>query len=73
MVKEFLDFGLICPSNSSFLSPMLLIKKTDGSWLFYIDYRALNTITVKDRYPILIIDELLDELYGAKYFSKLDL
>lgn len=72
-MQDMLKEGIIQPSSNSFASPVVLVRKADGSWYLCVDYRALNTNMVKDKFPIPLIDDLLDDLQGTKIFSKLDL
>jgi hypothetical protein len=72
-IMKLLDMGHIRPSSSPFASSVVLVKKKDGTMRMCIDFQALNKKTIKNRYPIPRIDELLDELHGGIYFTKNDL
>lgn len=72
-LEELLKRGLIKPSSSPFGAPVLLVKKKNGTYRMCVDYRALNKITIKNRFPIPRVDDLLDKLSGASVFSKIDL
>ena len=72
-VQQMLSSNIIHPSNSPWASPVVMVRKRDGSLRFCIDFRQLNAATVKDAHPLPRIDDLLDPLHGANWFSTLDL
>jgi hypothetical protein len=72
-IKELLVMGHIRSRSSPFASSVFLVLKKDGTMRMCINYQALNKKTIKNRYPIPCIDELMDELHGAVFFSKIDL
>ena len=72
-IKELLDKGYIRPSSSPWGSPVLLVEKKDGLLRMVVDYRGLNEVTIKNKYPLPMINDLFDRLQGAKVFSKIDL
>ena len=72
-IDKLVDMGMVVPSDSEWASPPLMVKKPDGSIRFCIDYRELNKRTVRDSYPLPLIEDCLDTLAGNKYFSKCDM
>nr|GFA32823.1 putative reverse transcriptase domain-containing protein [Tanacetum cinerariifolium] len=72
-LKELSDKGFIRPSSSRWGAPVLFVKKKDGSFRMCIDYRELNKLTVKNRYPLPRVDDLFDQLQGSSVYSKIDL
>ena len=72
-LKDLLDKGFIRPSISLWGDSVLFVKKKDGYLKIFIDYRQLNKVTIKNKYPLLQVDDLFDQLQGVIYFSKIDL
>ena len=72
-MEEMVNKGFIRPSTSPWGAPVLFVKKKDESMRLCIDYRELNKVTIRNQYPLPRIDDLFDQLQGAKVFSKIDL
>ncbi|XP_019431364.1 PREDICTED: uncharacterized protein LOC109338552 [Lupinus angustifolius] len=73
LVHDMLSSGVIQTSNSLYASPVVLVGEKDGTWRLCVDYRELNKDTIKDRFPIPLVDDLMDELHGSSIFSKINL
>jgi hypothetical protein len=72
-IKELLEKGFIHPSSSPWRAPVIFVLKKDSTQRLCVDYRALNEVTAKNKYPLPKIDDLFDQLHGACVFSKIDL
>jgi hypothetical protein len=72
-IQELLEKGFICPSSSPWGAPVIFVPKKDGTQRLCMDYRALNEVTIKNKYPLPRIDDLFDQLHGVCLFSKIDL
>lgn len=68
-----IEAGVVTMSMSPFATPLLLVRKKDVTWRFCVDYCRLNAVMVRNKFPLPVVDELLDELAGTRFFSKLDL
>jgi hypothetical protein len=73
MVHELLEVGVIRPSTIPYSSPVVMVLNKEGTWRMFPDFRALNKLTIKDKFHIPVIDYMLDELQGSCVFTKLDL
>jgi hypothetical protein len=73
ILQELLQVGVICSNTRPYSSHVVMVLKKEGTWCMCHDFSALNKLTIKDKFPIPVIDDLLDELSGAQYFTKLDL
>lgn len=71
IIKELMEIGVIHPSVSPYSLPVFIVLKKDGEWRMCPNFRALNKLMVKDKFPIPIVDDLLDEINGAQLFTKL--
>jgi hypothetical protein len=73
IIHELLEFSVILPNTSPYSFPVVMVLKKEGTWHMCLDFHTLNKLTIKEKFPIPVIDDLLDELSGAQYFTKLDL
>jgi len=73
ILNEMLKTGVIEPSNSLWSSPVCMVRKKDGSYRYCVDYRRMNSVTIKDAFPVPDVKDALDSLRGAKYFATIDL
>jgi len=73
LIQEYLKAGIIQDNSSPYVSPVVLVGKKDGSWRLCVDYKELNKSTLKNKFPIPLVDDLLDELKRSTIFSKIDL